>query len=213
MKKGITRNDINSWLEKPTKRIPSKSHSVPLATDDISLVNEAPMAYADEEVRSVKSFGTSYGTDVTEPGAESFEVSVEPMLAPQARVPEYFMDNFEKSLLAKQGITKVTFEHFKERAGLDYNQLAHILGVARNTLINKKGLETFDITISEKLIGIAEVYTHGFDAFGNGSAFHQWLQRPNKGLGGIIPFSLLDTQYGRQEIHTILGRIEWGVFS
>jgi putative toxin-antitoxin system antitoxin component (TIGR02293 family) len=213
MDKQTQKSFIFSWLEMPKKRTPSHQELPSNSTEDAMVLAEPTAVYG--SVDSEKSgWDQISNNQVSEyPYYDIFDVKVEPMLTPQAKVPEFFMDNFEKSFLAKQGISKVSFENFKERAELDYNQFAKLLCVARNTLINKKGLETFDITISEKLIALAEVYTHGYDVFGSEPTFHKWLNHPNRALGGVIPFSLLDTQYGRQEVHTILGRIEWGVFS
>lgn len=138
---------------------------------------------------------------------------IPPMLAPQSTEPEFFLSNFQKAQLVAQGIQKVSFENFKKEADLDYTQLAWLLDCARNTLINKKGTDVFDATLSEKLVGLAEVYTRGIDVLGSLSVMLEWLQRPNRAMGGVTPFSLLQSAYGRAEVLTILGRIEWGVYS
>jgi putative toxin-antitoxin system antitoxin component (TIGR02293 family) len=211
MDKQTQKSFIYSWLELPKKRTPSIQELPSNITEDVTVLAEPLAVYASVVPEKL---GSGHINQIPQyPYYERLDVTVEPMLAPQAKVPEFFLGNFEKSILAKQGISKVSFENFKERTELDYNQLAQLLCVSRNTLINKKGLETFDVAISEKLIALAEVYTHGYDVFGSEPTFHKWLNHSNRALGGVIPFSLLDTQYGRQEVHTILGRIEWGVFS
>jgi putative toxin-antitoxin system antitoxin component (TIGR02293 family) len=40
-----------------------------------------------------------------------------------------------------------------------------------------------------------------------------WLTTPNRALGGVVPMTLLDTPEGREQVETILGRIEYGVYS
>ncbi len=207
MEKALTKIDLNDWLEKPMNRTSkykqvseasSLANSI-LADDGLAIsYNNNPASVANKNVWE---------------GVTSYEVNIEPMLYPQTHVPEYFMDNYQKAKLATDGISKQSFEHFKQRAKLDYNQTAELLSVARNTLINKKGTETFDTSISEKLISLSEVYTHGFNVFGDENAFISWLKTPNTALGMITPFSLLKTQYGRQEVQHVLGRIEWGVYS
>ncbi len=214
MEKGGHKFNVNDWLEKPVKRIPNLKPSSATNDPGFWLASEPSTTewgrrslpydrvLAEERIKYGKS---------EKPAV--YEVNAEPMLFPQTVNPEYFMDNFQKSKLAVEGISKQAFEHFKQKALLDYNQLSDLLSVARNTLINKKGTETFDIYISEKLISLAEVYTHGFDVFGDEKAFISWLNTPNTALGMVTPFSMLQTQYGRQEVHHVLGRIEWGVYS
>jgi putative toxin-antitoxin system antitoxin component (TIGR02293 family) len=41
----------------------------------------------------------------------------------------------------------------------------------------------------------------------------RWLQKANRALGGVAPLDLLDTDLGAEEVVTILGRIEHGVYS
>ena len=41
----------------------------------------------------------------------------------------------------------------------------------------------------------------------------RWLQKPNRALGGAIPIDLLSSDLGADQVETILGRIEYGVYS
>lgn len=40
-----------------------------------------------------------------------------------------------------------------------------------------------------------------------------WLTTPQGGLGNRVPFELIQTEPGAQEVYDLLGRIEHGVFS
>lgn len=40
-----------------------------------------------------------------------------------------------------------------------------------------------------------------------------WMQNPNRALGGKIPLDLLDTDAGIEAVETVLGRIEYGLYS
>jgi putative toxin-antitoxin system antitoxin component (TIGR02293 family) len=205
-----TAASIYDWLEKPVVRTPGIKMPYPdeHEVNDVNQVNEVGFY---PEIKEDGSKSASIKTQAE--GNSEYNIKIKPMLQPQIDQPEFFMNNHSKALMAQIGISKVSFESFKNRAGLDYNQMALLLSVARNTLINKKGEELFDVTISEKLISLAEVYTHGFDVFGSENTFIDWLNAPSRALGMVTPFSMLQTQYGRQEVQNVLGRIEWGVYS
>ena len=127
--------------------------------------------------------------------------------------PESQMTSYEKIKLIKEGISKQALESLKERAKLDYNQLAQIFTVARATLINKKGDDKFDMWISEKIIGVADIYSYGYEVFEDEARFNDWIFQSNKALGGLSPYELLDNQYGREEVRNVIGRIDYGVYS
>ena len=48
--------------------------------------------------------------------------------------------------------------------------------------------------------------------FGEAGA-RQWLEEPNRALGGASPLEMLDTDVGAEAVRDVLGRIEDGVFS
>ncbi len=135
------------------------------------------------------------------------------VLKESADKPESQMTSFEKIGMIRKGISKKDLENLKEKAGLDYNQLSKVLSVARATLINKKGDDKFDVGISEKIVGVADIYSFGYEVFEDESRFNDWIFRSNKALGGLSPYDLLDNQYGRDEVKSLIGRIDYGVYS
>lgn len=129
------------------------------------------------------------------------------------KYPEFRMTSFEKMELVEKGISKKALESLKDKAGLDYEQLSHALNVARATLINKKGNEKFNKNVSDKILCLADIYSYGYDVFGDRERFNRWIFRPNRALAGKVPFALLDNTFGRAEIRNLIGRIEYGVYS
>jgi len=130
-----------------------------------------------------------------------------------ASKPESRMTSFEKIDMIRQGISKRDLEHLKEKTDLDYNQLAKVLSVARATLINKKGKARFDMVLSERIVGVADIYSYGYEVFEDENRFNEWVFRSNQSLGGLSPYDLLDSQYGREEVKNLIGRIDYGVYS
>jgi putative toxin-antitoxin system antitoxin component (TIGR02293 family) len=135
------------------------------------------------------------------------------VLVKSAARPESQMTSLEKMEATRQGISKEQLEQLKEKAGLDYDQLAYILNVARATLIGRKGVERFSPALSEKIMSLADIYAYGYGVFGDREAFNQWVVQPLPALGGKAPYDFLDNQYGREEVRHIIGRIAYGVYS
>ena len=96
---------------------------------------------------------------------------------------------------------------------MEYDKLANALSVTRATFINRKGKEKFNAALSERIIGLADIYSYGYEVFEDKERFNRWIFRPNKALAGQAPYDLLDNQFGREEVRNIIGRIEFGVYS
>lgn len=123
------------------------------------------------------------------------------------------MTSFEKMKVIKNGVSKKDLELLKNKAALDYSMLAKALSVTRATLINKKRDQKFNTALSEKIVSLADLYSYGFEIFGDKDLFNQWMRNPNRAIGGQVPYDLIDNQYGREEIKNLIGRIAYGVYS
>ena len=91
--------------------------------------------------------------------------------------------------------------------------IAKALSVTRATLINKKKEQKFNTAVSEKIVSLADLYSYGFEIFGDKDLFNKWMRNPNRAIGGQVPYDLIDNQYGREEIKNLIGRIAYGVYS
>jgi putative toxin-antitoxin system antitoxin component (TIGR02293 family) len=127
--------------------------------------------------------------------------------------PEYILSSFEKIDLVEKGISKTALEKLKRMAGLDYDQLALVLNVARATLINKKANEKFNPDLSDKILSLADLFSYGYEVFEDRDRFNTWLFSSNRALGGQTPFNILHSSFGRQEVKNLIGRIDYGVYS
>lgn len=135
------------------------------------------------------------------------------ILSGAAGKSESQMTSFEKMKVIKNGVSKKDLELLKNKAALDYSMLAKALSVTRATLINKKRDQKFNMALSEKIVSLADLYSFGFEIFGDKDLFNQWMRNPNRALGGEVPYDLIDNQYGREEIKNLIGRIAYGVYS
>lgn len=128
-------------------------------------------------------------------------------------LPLYDMNPFQKMRIIKGGISKTYLENLKKATDLDYDSLATALSVTRATLINKKGAQKFSDQISERILSLADLYSFGYEVFGEKGLFNQWMFTSNQALGGLKPFDIVDNYYGREEIRNLVGRIAYGVYS
>jgi len=128
-------------------------------------------------------------------------------------IPLVEMTSYQKMRIVRGGVTKTYLTKLKEETSLDYDALAQALSVTRSTLINKKGSQKFNDHVSERIIAVAELYSFGYEVFGNKENFNNWMFAPNQALGGEAPFDLIDNQLGRDEIRNLIGRIAYGVYS
>ncbi|MBO9562731.1 MAG: DUF2384 domain-containing protein [Niastella sp.] len=180
----------------PAKKAPVKNY--PTNDAPAQSVNEPDVAY-------------SYGKQVV---AAALPVSsVLPILSAASKKPESQMTPLEMMDIARAGISKKDLEAFKEKTALDYDKLAIALAVTRATLINKKGDEKFNTSLSERIVDLANIYSYGYEVFEDEARFNQWMLRPNMALGGQAPYDLIDNQFGREEVRDIIGRLDYGVYS
>lgn len=144
-------------------------------------------------------------------GASSYGINMFPPF--QGHRQPSAMTPMEKWKLVRIGISKKDLEGLKEKTELDYDNLSAALSVTRATLINKKGNEKFSSSVSEAIVSLADIYAYGYEVFEDEKNFNNWMFRPNKALGGEMPYALLDNQFGREEVKNIIGRIDYGVHS
>lgn len=135
------------------------------------------------------------------------------ILSNASQKPESQMTALEKMEMVQEGVSKKDLEHLKEKAELDYDKLAKALSVTRATLINKQRNQKFGLALSEKIVGLADIYSYGYEVFEDEDKFNRWMFRANKALGGKVPYDLINNQFGREEVRNLIGRIEYGVHS
>jgi putative toxin-antitoxin system antitoxin component (TIGR02293 family) len=91
--------------------------------------------------------------------------------------------------------------------------LARVIGLPERTLARRKKERRLRADESDRLLRVARVATSAEDVLGAQAKAGRWLQTPNRALAGAVPLDLLDTDLGAEEVMTILGHIERGVYS
>ena len=113
-----------------------------------------------------------------------------------------------------EGIPVRSVEVLKESIAIPDTQLAELLGISEKTLSRARAAKTkFDPVASDRLFRVARIVALAIDVLEDEAAALHWLKRPQIGLGGRVPLTMLTTDPGRDQVEKLLLRIEHGVYS
>jgi putative toxin-antitoxin system antitoxin component (TIGR02293 family) len=116
--------------------------------------------------------------------------------------------------LIREGFPVISGDTVKETLGLTDEQLAEMIGMSLRTLQRKrKGSQRLTMVESDRLYRLARIYATATRVLQNDEMAKDWLNRPQRGLGGRIPVKVIETEAGAREVEDLLGRIEYGVIS
>jgi putative toxin-antitoxin system antitoxin component (TIGR02293 family) len=114
---------------------------------------------------------------------------------------------------ARRGVSSVYLITLAEQMSLTIQELADILHISVRTIQRWEADKVLDVDLSSKAIQLARLEQHGVRVFGTCSAFGAWLRKPIPALHSFTPLSYLDTPFGFEIVHQVLGRIEHGIFA
>jgi putative toxin-antitoxin system antitoxin component (TIGR02293 family) len=66
---------------------------------------------------------------------------------------------------------------------------------------------------SEKVVDLSRIIAKGIDVFENEEELKTWLNSPALALGNKKPLDILSSSIGREEVLSVLFRIEHGIYS
>lgn len=90
------------------------------------------------------------------------------------------------------------------------------LGISPRTWIRWKrrpAQDRLDAATSSRLWTFVQILDHTRRVFGRQDDAEDWLQRPAMALDWRRPIDLLDTSAGIDAVQTLLGRLEYGVYT
>jgi putative toxin-antitoxin system antitoxin component (TIGR02293 family) len=116
--------------------------------------------------------------------------------------------------LIEAGVPVGSAEALKRAMALPDSQLAALLGISEKTLSRgRAGRGRLDPVASDRLFRVARIGALAIEVLEDEARAVSWLKRPQVGLGGRTPLSLLTTDAGRDQVEKLLLRIEHGVYS
>jgi putative toxin-antitoxin system antitoxin component (TIGR02293 family) len=117
-------------------------------------------------------------------------------------------------LLTREGVPVAALTLLAGQLDIDRRRLAHIIGISDRTLSRRLANdERLTAEESDRMVRLARVVAMATDTLGTSAKAASWLQSPNMVLGGQAPLDILDTDSGTRTVETVLGRIEWGLYS
>ena len=113
----------------------------------------------------------------------------------------------------RAGLSFRAADKLRKSLGVSMDRLAQVLGMSRATLHRRKAQGRLGQDESERLVRYERILEKAIDAFGDENAATQWLNQPQRALGGAIPIDFASSEMGAREVENLLGRIEYGVYS
>ena len=100
------------------------------------------------------------------------------------------------------------------RVGLLSAQELYDLVIPRRTLTKRRSTSgRLTTEESDRLVRIVRVLVQAARVFDDDRNASDWMRRPNRSLGVRRPIDLLATENGARLVETIIGRIDFGVYS
>ncbi len=140
--------------------------------------------------------------------------------------------------LIKKGIPWGVVSYIKKAFNLPDEVIAQIIGVSARTIARRRKIvkvpaktkgavsgksrrgkatpgisERLSPVESDRIYRFARVIAQAEDVFEDRDEALEWLKSPQYGLGGRLPFDMLQTDAGAREVEELLLRIDYGVIS
>lgn len=120
---------------------------------------------------------------------------------------------FDLIALVRRGVPYRSLASAKAALEVSNDDLSRFLHLKKRTLARRRGEQRLTADESERLVRLARVAARAEEVLGGRAAALRWIRKPNRALGEVPPFELLDTDLGLDAVLAVLGRIEHGVFS
>lgn len=113
----------------------------------------------------------------------------------------------------QRGLPYAAFDVLASSFHIGKKELLTLLHVAPRTLARRKRERRFQADESDRLFRIGRIAAQAEGVLGGREKAADWLQEPNRALGGRTPLQQLDTDPGARQVEDLLLRIAHGVYS
>ncbi len=117
-------------------------------------------------------------------------------------------------LLTREGLPIGTLPVLAGELSVERNHLARVVGISERTLSRRQaGEQRLSVEESDRTMRLARIVAYAIEVFGNQGKMATWMKSPNRALEGQTPLELLDTDAGVRSVETVLGHIDYGLYS
>lgn len=115
---------------------------------------------------------------------------------------------------ARRGLPYRTLEHLRHNTGLPDETFFRWVQLAQRTADRRKQQGRLAADESDRVLRAARVFGKALELFeGNRDHATEWLLTGQPALGGIMPIQVAESEVGAREVESLLGRLEYGVYS
>jgi putative toxin-antitoxin system antitoxin component (TIGR02293 family) len=112
----------------------------------------------------------------------------------------------------RSGFPYSRLARFQKATRLPLEQIARFVGIPQRTLSRRASEGRLRPDESDRVLRASRVFELAAELFeGDVRAARQWLQTPQRGLGGEVPLEFASTDIGAREVENLIGRLEQGV--
>ena len=116
--------------------------------------------------------------------------------------------------VVRKGVPFAAAQALKRWLEINDATLAELLGISQTTLSRARASNAqLDPVVSDRLLRVTRIGALAHEVLEDKVRARGWLKRPQIGLGGRTPLSLLATDLGCVEVERLLLRIEHGVYT
>jgi len=116
--------------------------------------------------------------------------------------------------IIRKGLPARSVSALAEKLHLGNSVLSRKLGIPQRTLTRRLSQASpLTPAESDRTVRMARVYASAVQMIGDREKAIEWLNTPNRALGGQRPLDQLDTDMGARMVEDVLGRIAYGVYS
>lgn len=112
----------------------------------------------------------------------------------------------------REGFEFSTVHELADHLGVGDSSVLAVIGVSGGTIARRRQEKVLKPEESDRLYRVAKIAEKAERVLESAPKAKTWLMRENRALGGVTPFSILDTQAGADAVEDALDRIEYGVF-
>jgi putative toxin-antitoxin system antitoxin component (TIGR02293 family) len=116
--------------------------------------------------------------------------------------------------LVRAGFPYSRLAKLQKATGMPWEKMARFVAIPQRTLTRRQSEGRLHADESDRVLRASRIFEMAVDLFeGDAKSATQWLESPQVGLGGEVPFEFASTDIGAREVENLITRLEHGVFA